>query len=77
LKKLEIFYKEGKESLSSSLLHLILRLCGLSDIIPSLADLTKNGSIEGVLEEIAENKINRVSAGSKAPLLILPKDPFY
>lgn len=42
LKKLELHYKENKETLNISLLHMILRLCGLGEIIPSLTELTSN-----------------------------------
>lgn len=77
LKKLEQSYKENKETLNISLFHMVLRLCGLSDIIPSLADLTSNQSIEALLDKIAENKVNRSYMGVKAPLLITQKDNFY
>mgnify|MGYP000563152584 CR=1 FL=1 len=40
--KLEFAYKDNKESLRLSLLHMIVRLCGLTEAIPTLTQLTSD-----------------------------------
>lgn len=53
---------------------MVLRLCGLSEIIPKLSHSYSNESIEAYIEEIAGKKQNSTSSST---LLISNKDRFY
>jgi hypothetical protein len=49
---------------------MFVRLCGLSEIIPTLAEHTSYESISSLLTEIAEIKSDKVNANMKPPFVI-------
>jgi len=53
LAKLEETYKENKESLNKSMLHLILKVCGLSELISKLNAEHINESLSDALTAFA------------------------